>query len=226
MRGGWLRSAHAPIAGAAHARPLPRRMRRGLSSSGGCSQARSSGPLCNANELKAGEEFKMAKNEHRRRNHPNEQGFVGTAQTNDEKTDKVEIKCTYGTWRLGNCATSTPLGSEALVEAFGSSEPLGTLNLGSNLKAELKTKSPGQPVYIYVGFSGGETCYFDFSKLKGTISAVNVGGLNRMQLNFNKQKLKLYKPLSGKLCPKKATITAPFAYQLTTETYYISYEVL
>jgi hypothetical protein len=186
------------------------------------------------NQLKPGEEFKMANEnaitlETSLGNvtcsagfYPNEQGFIGDDETNNEKTDKIEIKSTYGTWSGASCSSGTVLGSSAYVEAFGSEYPLGTLNLSSSLKAELKTPSTAEPVYIYVGFSGGEVCYFSFSKLKGAVKGLPWGGFERMEVNFSKQKLKLQKADSGKLCPKKATITAPFAYQTTgPEAYYI-----
>jgi hypothetical protein len=186
------------------------------------------------NQLKPGEEFKMANDEGITFTtnlgdiscpssfYPGEQGFLGTDQTNNEKTDKIELKHTDGTWAGGTCSTSTTLGSSAFVETFAFDEPLGSLLLSvKGNKAEVKATSASEPVYVYVGFSGGESCLYDFSKLKGTWKGKEAG-YERLEVDFSNQTLKEYKPDSGKLCPKKVKITAAFEYQITgPEGFYI-----
>lgn len=181
------------------------------------------------NQLKAGEEFRMNNNESTitfetsdgnvtcsSEYFPNDQGFVGKDQTNNKATDTVELNYSYGAIDASKyCASATPLGSEAVVEVYGYS-PLGTLKLHVGLTdtAVFKSNSKTEPVYVYMGFTGGAQCYYTFTALKGSLTlAPWFETYNQLEVNFEKRPIKLAKELSSAACPKKASITAPFQFQ-------------
>jgi hypothetical protein len=178
------------------------------------------------NQLKTGEEFKMANDSDiafettaggvkcEAAFYPEEQGFLGKDETNNEKTDKLELDYAYGGIYLGRvCASTLGLGTEALVAVYNPSGSLGTLSLGANGKASFKTPSTSEPAYVLEYFlNTGDECYYTFTKLSGTLS---IGDLT--EIDFSNQKLKLDKTISNKLCPKTAKLTAPFEYQTTGE---------
>ena len=141
-----------------------------------------------------------------------EGGFAGTDLTNDEKTDKVELKYAFGDLAFGApCTNSTTFAGEALVYISGSS-PLGTLSLGSNGKAGFTALSASEPVKVLLFFVTIEKkCLYTFTKLKGSVKATPSVAL--VEAKFSKQKLKLAKPTSAPTCPKTATLTAtsPFS---------------
>jgi len=181
------------------------------------------------NQLKAGEEFKMANNtgvtletsvgnitcpsEY----FPNEQGFNGVDETNNEVTDKVEINSAYGAIGASRyCSTATPLGSEALVY-FYYIPPKTTLSLSSNGKAGLAVANKAEPAYVYIAYTGGTYCYYTYTSLKASVALVpwSETGWNQVEVTFNKAKLKLDKPYSLKTCPKTTALDATFQWQLT-----------
>jgi hypothetical protein len=64
-------------------------------------------------------------------------GLIGADQTNNEKTDKIEVKESRGTYEGGLCEGSLPLGGEIRQYWIGGF-PLGQLSLSTNGKAEFK----------------------------------------------------------------------------------------
>jgi hypothetical protein len=143
---------------------------------------------------------------------PEDQGFIGKDQTNDETTDKVEITEYYGTITGGNCASTSGLGSTSSTYF---SPGLSILSLsGSKGTAQIKAKSKTNPISASFYFSGGDYCAYTATTLKGTLTLEPADAeLNQVVLSFSKQKLKRLKGSSPE-CPKSATlVSAPFQFQ-------------
>jgi hypothetical protein len=153
---------------------------------------------------------------------PEEQGYNGTVLTNNQKTDKIEVKAPYGTLAEGKpCASTVALGTTATVLASVFNEfPIGTLEIGSNLKVALKEEKKADPIAYEVNFSGGAQCIWEFSSIKGVAKSAESNVLfgEKLEIVFKKQKMKLNKSFSTVGCAKTATLTAPFQYQLTNVT--------
>jgi hypothetical protein len=96
-------------------------------------------------------------------------GLGGVDETNDEKTDKLEMSEDYFD---GACSNTTGLGTKALVGLIPDDS---ILNLSSKGKAELKAQSGAAPIYLIVIYSGGDECLYTTTKLKGSLSLVRSG---------------------------------------------------
>jgi hypothetical protein len=70
---------------------------------------------------------------------------------------------------------------------------------------------------MYIAFyiaATGVACYYTTTGLTGTLKLEEYyEDEYQMAINFENQRLKLYKPDSNKACSKSGTITAPFAFQ-------------
>jgi hypothetical protein len=137
----------------------------------------------------------------------------GVDQTNNEKTDKIEIRSGYGHYP---CSNTTSFPGEATVTGYLH----GILSLGSNGKAELNAKG----LEIELEFSGENRCRYTFTKLKGTVTATPSAAA--LEMKFSKQKLKLEAAKSVAGCPKKATLTLSSSrvFALFNGNYYSAYE--
>jgi hypothetical protein len=143
---------------------------------------------------------------------PEDQGFIGKDQTNDEITDKVELDEYYGTITGQACPSTSGLGSTSFSHF---SPGLSILSLsGSKGTAQIKPKSKSNPIEAWFEFSGGDFCAYTATTLKGTLALEPFDGeFNQVALSFSKQKLKRVKGSSPE-CPKTATlVSAPFQFQ-------------
>lgn len=147
--------------------------------------------------------------------YPEEQGFYGEDLTNNAKTDKLELAGSYGLIAGSYCPSGVPLASSAYTAVLPWQFVIGTLSLSTNHKATVKAPKK-MPDTVFLGFSGGPSCFYTFTKLAGSWAGTYAEALH-MSMSFNDQKLKFQKEISGALCPKQATVSAAFAYQLTTQ---------
>ncbi len=162
-----------------------------------------------------------------------EQGLTGTVESNDQKTDEIGNLTRYGRFYDGNrkCPNTIPgLGSEVYPSGIEfNTQPFGSLELGSNLKAAIDAKSAASPSGVRIALASGreEYCNYTFTKIKGEIlgRATEFGEL--LEISFDKQKMSLYAPDSVAVCPKKVTVSISFQWQLTdSQSYYVFYHVL
>jgi hypothetical protein len=139
-------------------------------------------------------------------------GIRGTALTNGEVTDTVEMHEGEGTLAGGSkCSNTSPLGTEAEMIVIPDN---AILNLkGGKGQVQLKAKSAAEPVYVGILYSGGALCYYKATTLKGTLAFAPQGEWRQVVLTFTKAKVKLVKELSSATCEKKATISASFGFQ-------------
>lgn len=129
------------------------------------------------------------------------------------------------------CPNTIPgLGSEVYPSGIEfNTQPFGSLELGSNLKAAIDAKSAASPSGVRIALASGreEYCNYTFTKIKGEIlgRATEFGEL--LEISFDKQKMSLYAPDSVAVCPKKVTVSISFQWQLTdSQSYYVFYHVL
>jgi hypothetical protein len=157
--------------------------------------------------------------------YPDEQGFVGWDETNDEATDRIAILGAFGAMgEEQQCSGTTTLGSNpwVLFEPGLETQPWGTLSLSSTGRAKIK----GDEV-VEMLFPAGGTCNYLFSKLTGTwtgiphYKVVYINGKPFLvpagdvpEINFTNQKMSL-SPFSETGCPTTARLTAPFQYSTT-----------
>jgi hypothetical protein len=139
-------------------------------------------------------------------------GLIGADQTNNEKTDKVEVKEPRGTYNGGLCQGSLPLGGEIRQYWMGGL-PLGQLSLSTNGKAEFKAS--GEAKIKLFGILANAYCYYGFKKLKGTIAFEESGAFN---VTFYQQKMKLKE--HDAVCPKTMLVSTTFSswYDATPST--------
>ncbi len=145
-------------------------------------------------------------------------GLSGSLLTNDETTDYAELEGPFGVL-LGypECSSSIPLGPSASVGFYVAGS---RLSLSSNGTAEIKKAlGEGAAGEIYVGFDENESgffeveCRYTYTKLKGTVVGGDpYGGFGGklVEVNFTKQKVKLFRSVPERMCPTKATLTLPF----------------
>jgi hypothetical protein len=138
-------------------------------------------------------------------------GLGGVDETNDEKTDKLEMSEDYFD---GACSNTTGLGTKALVGLIPDDS---ILNLSSKGKAELKAQSGAAPIYLIVIYSGGDECLYTTTKLKGSLSLVRSGAGNQLSQLYTNQKVKLVKEDSSPECRTKVALSAPFFFALGGE---------
>ena len=138
-------------------------------------------------------------------------GLGGVDETNDAKTDKLEMSENYIDEA---CSNTTGLGTKAGVYLIPDDS---ILNLSSNGKAELKAKSRAAPIYVIVFYSGGDACLYTTTKLKGSLSLVSNGIGNQLSQLYTNQKVKLVKEESSPECRQKVALSAPFFFALGGE---------
>lgn len=131
-------------------------------------------------------------------------GLVGVDQTNNEKTDKLEIQNArerfYGE---GPCYGSFPTGAEN-VQFWAGGSPLGSLTLATNLKAEFKTSAASEAQIQIYSEATSNYCNYGVKKLKGTFTPAAP-----LKVSFSKQKLKLTQHNIAN-CPKTVSVTVVF----------------
>jgi hypothetical protein len=139
-------------------------------------------------------------------------GLIGADQTNNEKTDKIEVKEPRGTYDGGLCKGSLPLGGEIRQYWLGGL-PLGQLSLSTNGKAEFKAAEEAQ-IKLF-GVLANAYCYYGFKKLKGTITFEEAGFFT---ISFLQQKMKLKE--HDAVCPKTMLVSTSFSswYDATPST--------
>jgi hypothetical protein len=139
-------------------------------------------------------------------------GLIGADQTNNEKTDKIEVKESRGNFDGGPCEGSLPLGGNIRQYWMGGL-PLGQLLLSTNGKAEFKAS--GEAKIKLFGVAANAYCYYGFKKLKGTVSYEESGPAF---IDFFKQKMKLKE--HNAVCPKTMLVTTAFTawYDATPST--------
>jgi hypothetical protein len=139
-------------------------------------------------------------------------GLIGADQTNNEKTDKIEVKESRGNFNGGPCEGSLPLGGNIRQYWMGGL-PLGQLLLSTNGKAEFKAS--GEAKIKLFGVAANAYCYYGFKKLKGTVSYEESGPAF---IDFFKQKMKLKE--HNAVCPKTMLVTTAFTawYDATPST--------
>jgi hypothetical protein len=156
-----------------------------------------------------------------------EQGLVGTLNTNNGKTDEIGNLLRFGQFSDGNrpCASSIPaLGPEVFPSGIEyNGDPFGTLDLGSNLKAVLHAKSAVSPSGVRIVRTAEEYCNYTFTKLDGHVSGMSTGFGDRLEISFDHQKMTLSAAGSLPVCPKKAYVTMSFQFQITHSIFYVFY---
>lgn len=132
-------------------------------------------------------------------------GLVAVDQTNNEKTDRLEVQNARGLYYgEGACAGSFPTGAEN-VQFWAGGSPLGGISLGTNLKAEFKTSAASEAqIQIYSEVSG-HYCSYGVKKLKGTVTLAAP-----LSVTFSRQKLKLTQHSIAN-CPKTVSVTVSFS---------------
>ncbi len=131
-------------------------------------------------------------------------GLIGADQTNNEKTDKIEVKESRGTYNGGGlCEGSLPLGGEIRQYWIGGL-PLGQLSLSTTGKAEFKAS--GEAKIKLFGTLANAYCYYGFKKLKGTIAFEESGPFT---VSFVQQKMKLKE--HDAVCPKTMLVSTTFS---------------
>jgi hypothetical protein len=159
--------------------------------------------------------------------YPTWQGFAGEDVTNDQKTDTIALKKTYGAINEEALCSNTLIGGEAFAYVGDPEKggPVGSLTISSNLKVELKSSGIVPDLAAFALLNNKAECYYTFTKLKTTVTGGTIGPFHELEINFTKQKLKFDKTDSSSFCPNKATLTAPFLVQETTGEKFIHYQV-
>ena len=129
-------------------------------------------------------------------------GLIGADQTNNAKTDKVEVKESRGNFNGGPCEGSLPLGGNIRQYWLGGF-PLGQLSLSTSGKAVFKASGEAQ-IKLF-GISANAYCYYGFKTLKGTVQFEEGGPAF---IDFFQQKMKLKE--HDAVCPKTMLVTAAF----------------
>ena len=129
-------------------------------------------------------------------------GLIGADQTNNEKTDKIEVKESRGNFNGGPCEGSLPLGGE-IRQYWTGGLPLGQLLSSTSGKAEFKAS--GEAKIKLFGVAANAYCYYGFKKLKGTVSFEESGPAF---IDFFQQKMKLKEHDAA--CPKTMLVTTAF----------------
>jgi len=142
-------------------------------------------------------------------------GFLGSAETNNEKTDKLSATHTFHQFfaEAGCPSTLALVGSS--VEGFWfnantfGEEVKGLFTLGTKGKGEYATTgSKDTAIEIREAGATGPRCYYEVTKLKGTTPVFSTTFASAANITFSKQKVKLLKLSdSSALCPKKATVS-------------------
>ncbi len=131
-------------------------------------------------------------------------GLVALDQTNNEKTDKLEVRNArerfYGE---GPCFGSFPTGAEN-VQFWAGGSLLGSLSLAANLKAEFKTSATSEAQIQIYSEATGDYCNYGVKKLKGTVTLAAP-----LKVSFSKQKLKLTQHNIAN-CPTDVSVTVTF----------------
>lgn len=144
--------------------------------------------------------------------------WEGKVETHNEATDKIEVLNPTGGLNddpTFECPNTTGLGEHAriLLDADTS-----ILNLsGSKRKAQVKEQFTQDPIVRAIAYSGGDACVYSTKVFRETLLLRKVTDpgleyLDELVLHFKKQKVKISRFYSSHGCPKKVSVTVPFAF--------------
>ena len=140
-------------------------------------------------------------------------GTLGVSESNGQKKDKITVNQTLNNFFAEECENGTPIYGHAFLYVANlntvNDEVRGTFELGDNGKATYTTGGSLDTV-VQVQFpeaAGGlVVCDWEVKKLNGTEGPFP----GEVSVNFAKQKVKLLKYASSRLCSKHGTLSVNF----------------